>query len=69
MSNMNAKKMPQAETWWTSQETADYLRIEYKTLLNLTSTGQIPYYKFNKKNLYKPSDIMALVKPSSEVTK
>ncbi|MDO9183966.1 MAG: helix-turn-helix domain-containing protein [Bacteriovorax sp.] len=41
----------------TSKEAADYLRVSVARLMNLTSNGNIPYYKFGRSNRYLLSEL------------
>lgn len=47
----------QADIWLTTQEAADFLRISAKSLLNLTSNGRIPYFKFGRRNRFLLRDL------------
>lgn len=54
------------EEWLTSKEAADYLKVSVKTLMNLSSNGTIPYYKFSRLNRYKKSELAHLIRPAFE---
>ena len=41
----------------TSEEAASFLRISTSRLMNLTSSGKIPYYKFERSNRYLLSEL------------
>lgn len=41
----------------TSEEAAEYLSISTSRLMNLTSSGKIPYYKFERSNRYLLSEL------------
>ncbi len=43
--------------WLTTSEAAYYLRISTAQLDNLTSTGNLPYYKLGRSNRYKVDDL------------
>ncbi len=43
--------------WMTTEEAAKYLRISSKSLLNMASNGNIPYYKLQNRNRYLKSDL------------
>jgi excisionase family DNA binding protein len=45
----------------TSKEAADYLRVSIARLMNLTSNGKIPYYKFGRSNRYLISELKELL--------
>jgi excisionase family DNA binding protein len=47
--------------WLTSQEAADHLRINKKRLLNLTSYGRVPYFKFGRTNRYLRQELDRLL--------
>ena len=39
--------------WLDSKEAANYLKLPVKSLLNLTSSGKIPYNKLGRLNRYQ----------------
>ena len=43
--------------WLDSQEAASYLRISVKTLMNLSSNGELPFYKFGRRNRYLKEEL------------
>lgn len=45
----------------TSKEAAEYLRVSVARLMNLTSNGKIPYYKFGRSNRYLLSELRELL--------
>lgn len=47
--------------WLDSNEAANYLRISVKTLMNLTSNGEIPFYKFGRRNRYLKDELDCLL--------
>lgn len=47
--------------WLDSNEAANYLRISVKTLMNLVSNGDIPFYKFGRRNRYRKNELDALL--------
>lgn len=47
--------------WLTSSEAAHYLGISTKTLMNLTSNGNVPYYKFGRRNRYLKDELRNLL--------
>ncbi len=49
------------EEWMTTEEAADFLRVSAASLLNLSSNGKIPYYKFQRRNRYLKSDLLSLL--------
>ena len=54
------------EEWLTSKEAAHYLKISTKTLMNLSSNGQVPYHKFGRLNRYRKSELAKLITPAFE---
>ena len=55
------RKDAQTSKWLDSTKAAAYLDISEGQLRNKTSNGEIPFYKFNKLNRYKRSDLDALL--------
>ena len=49
------------EEMLTSKEAADFLRVSVARLMNLTSNGKIPYYKFGRSNRYLISELKELL--------
>ena len=47
--------------WLTSQEAAAYLGISTAMLMNLTSSGRVPYFKFGRSNRYLVSELRELL--------
>jgi excisionase family DNA binding protein len=47
--------------WLTSQEAADYLGISTASLMNFTSNGRVPFYKFGRSNRYLVSELRELL--------
>ena len=47
--------------WLTSAEAAQYLGISTAQLMNLTSSGKVPYYKFGRSNRYLVSELRELL--------
>ena len=43
--------------WLNTTQASEYLNISVKTLLNLTSTGQVPYHKFGRLNRYRTEEL------------
>ena len=58
LSNTSSLK---TEEWMTTKEAAEFLRIKCASLLNLSSNGKIPYYKFQRRNRYLKSDLSQLL--------
>ena len=49
------------DCWMTPREAAEYLRLGYKRLLNMSSSGQIPYHKLGRSNRYLKSELFQLL--------
>ena len=49
------------DDWLTTEEAATYLRISPAALRNMTSNGQIPYYKLGRRNRYSKQELKELV--------
>ncbi len=47
--------------WLTSDEAATYLGVSTAHLMNLTSSGKVPYYKFGRSNRYLLSELRDLL--------
>jgi excisionase family DNA binding protein len=47
--------------WLTSSEAAEYLGISTAQLMNLTSNGRVPYFKFGRSNRYLISELRELL--------
>ncbi|MBC7456799.1 MAG: helix-turn-helix domain-containing protein [Bdellovibrionaceae bacterium] len=47
--------------WLDSNTAAKYLYISVKTLRNLTSNGQIPFYKFGRRNRYRKDELDSIL--------
>lgn len=47
--------------WLNSIEASKYLGVSVSRLMNLTSNGKIPYYKFGRSNRYLKSELKALL--------
>ena len=45
----------------TAREAAEYLSIPYESVLNMSSSGQLPYYKLGRRNRYLVSDLKQLL--------
>lgn len=44
--------MKAEEEWLTTEEAAEYLKISVGSLRNMTSNGQVPFYKLARRNRY-----------------
>ena len=49
------------EEFMTTEEASIFLRISKASLLNLSSNGKVPYYKFQRRNRYLKSDLLKLL--------
>ncbi len=47
--------------WLNSEEAAIFLRISVKVLRNMTSNGQIPFYKLGRRNRYRKCELEAML--------
>ncbi len=55
------RSMKTEDEWLTSDEAAEFLRVSVKTLLNMVSSGKIPYYKLSNRNRYLKSELQELL--------
>lgn len=49
------------EEWLTTEMAAKYLKVSIPSLRNMTSNGQIPFYKLGGRNRYLLSDLRKLL--------
>lgn len=49
------------EEWLTAEMAAKYLKVSVPSLRNMTSNGQIPFYKLGGRNRYLLSDLRKLL--------
>lgn len=49
------------EEWLDSVEAAAYLKVSLGALRNMTSNGQIPFYKMGKRNRYRTEELRQLL--------
>ena len=47
--------------WLNSNEAAELLRLSVKALRNLTSNGQLPFYKLGRRNRYRRDELEAIL--------
>ena len=47
--------------WLTSAEAAQYMRISKAQLMNLVSSGRVPYFKWGRSNRYLVSELRELL--------
>ena len=52
--------------WLTTKEAATYLRISEASLRNMCSLGKIPYYKLERRNRFRLSDLQNLLLASKQ---
>ena len=45
------------DEWLTAREAAGYLKLPLGSLMNMTSNGQLPYYKLGGRNRYLKSEL------------
>lgn len=45
--------------WLNSEEAANFLRISVKALRNMTSNGQLPFYKLGRRNRFRKDELEA----------
>ncbi len=45
------------DEWIDSVQAAAYLKVSVGVLRNLTSNGQVPYYKLGRRNRYRTEDL------------
>ena len=55
------KDNSEAEEWLNSNEAAAYLKISRQVLMNLSSNGKVPFYKFGRRNRYLKSQLRDLL--------
>jgi len=48
--------------WLNSEEAAIFLRISVKALRNMTSNGQLPFYKLRRRNCYRKDELETLLR-------
>lgn len=49
------------EEWLTTEEAAEYLKISAASLRNMTSNGQVPFYKLARRNRYLKSELREML--------
>ena len=49
------------DEWLTTDQAARYLGVSPAVLRNMTSNGQIPYYKLGKRNRYRLPELRELL--------
>lgn len=49
------------EEWLDSVQAAAYLKVSVGALRNMTSNGQIPFYKLGRRNRYRVEDLRSLL--------
>ncbi|WP_373998701.1 helix-turn-helix domain-containing protein [Bdellovibrio bacteriovorus] len=49
------------EEWLDSVEAAAYLKVSLGALRNMTSNGQVPFYKMGKRNRYRIEELRQLL--------
>jgi len=49
------------DEWFTTEEAAAFLKVSPNYLRNLTSNGQVPYFKLQRRNRYRKNDLVKLL--------
>jgi excisionase family DNA binding protein len=49
-------------SWLDSEQAATFLKVSVETLRNFVSNGQVPYYKFGRRNRYILSELDQLLR-------
>lgn len=49
------------EEWLDSAEAAAYLKVSLGALRNMTSNGQVPFYKMGRRNRYRTEELRQLL--------
>lgn len=49
------------EEWLTTEEAAEYLKISVPSLRNMTSNGQVPFYKLARRNRYLKAELREML--------
>jgi excisionase family DNA binding protein len=47
--------------WFTTEQAARYLGLSEAALRNMTSNGQVPYYKLGRRNRYRVPELRELL--------
>lgn len=58
---MSASGSSLTTEWMNSVEAANFLRISVKALRNMTSNGQLPFYKLGRRNRYRKDELETLL--------
>ncbi len=59
--HMDLSSSLKIEEFMTTEEASIFLRISKASLLNLSSNGKVPYYKFQRRNRYLKTDLLGLL--------
>ena len=54
--------------WLNSEEAANFLRISVKALRNMTSNGQLPFYKLRRRNRYRKDELETMLRSQKRGT-
>lgn len=49
------------EKWFDTEEAAEFLKVSPGCLRNMTSNGQVPFYKLGKRNRYLKRELHDLL--------
>jgi excisionase family DNA binding protein len=50
-----------SDEFLTAYDAADFLRVPYQSVMNMTSNGQLPYFKLGRRNRYRKSELRELL--------
>jgi excisionase family DNA binding protein len=53
----NPEQIEVTQVWFSTVRAANYLDLSVQALLNMTSNGKIPHYKFGRRNRYNKFDL------------
>lgn len=59
--NCSLKSEYDEDGFLTAREAAEFLRLPYQSVLNMTSSGQLPYFKLGRRNRYSKSELRELL--------
>jgi excisionase family DNA binding protein len=60
-SSSNGSLKNELEDLLTTEQLAEYLKLSPAAVRNMTSSGQLPYYKLGRRNRYSLNEIKALL--------
>ena len=59
--NSSLKNEYDDDRFLNAREAAGFLGVPYNSLLNMTSSGKVPYYKLGRRNRYRKSELRELL--------